>query len=380
MSERKTSCRQSPHVPGYHRRMFPVCRLLFPFLGILCLLSLPRHAHAEEKSIAPDMAQAKSCHVELDVVSPEPESKHALLSTVTYRFRESHDSTCQLIIRMKQDKAFSCRASEKRHTPLPAEGTNRIQNEITLDCRYRLAGYYFSSPIFLDYYQGSRLSETRVLPNTPIQITLPPAHPDEENWLQVLRPWHRRVPSSIFWLLGGVVILISTFAIVARRRRATRLTALSAKPEEAPLSPIASFQADLAPLLEITPETEAAIKQYYDKLSAALRTYLAARLCLPVMESTTRQLNRILKDRLTQEHLDEISRILSACDLVKFSRTSPSPETRMTLVRDTGSLAASVETHITQLEQRDDVDPPAAPHDSTPHPKPQTSTAAYEPH
>lgn len=380
MSERKTSCRQSPHVPGCHRRMFPVCRLLFPFFGILCFLSAHLHAHAEEKLVAPDMAQAKACHVELDVASPEPESQHALLSAVTYRFLESHDSTCQLIIRMKQDKAFSCRASEKRRTPLPAEGTNRIQNEITVECRYRLAGYYFSSPIFLDYYQGSRLSETRVLPNTPIQITLPPAHPDEENWLQALRPWHRRVPSGILWLLGCVVILISTCAIVARRRRATRLTALSAKPEETPLSPIASFQADLAPLLEITPETEAAIKQYYDKLSAALRTYLAARLCLPVMESTTRQLNSILKDRLTQEHLDEISRILSACDLVKFSRTSPSPETRMTLVHDTGTLAASVEAHVTQLEQRIDIDPPAAPHDSTPHPKPQTSTAAYESH
>ena len=99
---------------------------------------------------------------------------------------------------------------------------------------------------------------------------------------------------------------------------------------------------------------EAEIKMYYDKLSEALKYYLSQRLLLPVMESTTRQLRNLLKGILVDGQIDEVMRILSDCDLVKFSRVDPSPTKRMALVRDTGILVSSIERFMTQKETQGD--------------------------
>ena len=328
---------------GFNFRLRRLICKAFVFASIVLISDL---SFAQE---SPKVAQRpESCHAEIKLLSPTAKSEYDLLSPVNYHFVETHDDKCQMTIRMKQEKSYACRQTDIHLTLLnQSDGTTRVQNEITVVCRYRLAGYYFSSPLYVDYHAGEVLAQTLVLPNTEIHVKIPPLDPSEEAQLHRLQPWHRSIPVIIWWILGGIVLALVSLYVNEKRRREALLKAEreASNAVEAP-SPIESFMAKISPLLEATPETESEIKAFYDQLSEALRNYMSERLMLPVMESTTRQLRSKLEGNLAAGHIDELIRILSECDLVKFSRIDPSPTKRMSLVRDTSILVSSVESYL----------------------------------
>jgi len=77
--------------------------------------------------------------------------------------------------------------------------------------------------------------------------------------------------------------------------------------------------------LKNTRSWESDQKQYYDKLSWILRTYLTEEYCISLMDKTTSETKILLKKMGLQKHsLLQIEELLNSADLVKFAASSSS--------------------------------------------------------
>ena len=67
------------------------------------------------------------------------------------------------------------------------------------------------------------------------------------------------------------------------------------------------------------------VKLYFFQMSEILRRYFERRYECRALEFTTYELIRALKEKVTADHLNLISEVLSFCDLVKFAKYEPPP-------------------------------------------------------
>jgi hypothetical protein len=123
------------------------------------------------------------------------------------------------------------------------------------------------------------------------------------------------------WLAAGLLFaLIGAGILLWRRRRAIRLAAAAIDrrlPNEVALD-------ELAHILSLGLPERGAYKEYYTLLSDCIRKYMEAVYRIPVLERTTGEILASLRGlNLDPQLARKFTSILSACDLVKFSKFTP---------------------------------------------------------
>lgn len=131
-----------------------------------------------------------------------------------------------------------------------------------------------------------------------------------------------QVPVWVWWLLG-ILALIAIGFYLFRRRRKKQEEAKNLPPYERALFELQ--QLDQSHYLE-----NRQTKEYYSKLTEAVRRYLEDEIHLRAMESTTSELIHDLEIRmaggglkLSRETLDDLKKILQRADLAKFANSRP---------------------------------------------------------
>ncbi|MEO0558913.1 MAG: hypothetical protein AAF170_12090 [Bacteroidota bacterium] len=117
-----------------------------------------------------------------------------------------------------------------------------------------------------------------------------------------------------------------------------------------------------------TPTTPEATEAHFDAIRDTLRTYLARRLDLPVLESTTSELTALLESdgRVPDAGLSAVRGVLRLTDLVAFAGLRPASEAASDARSKAREAIETVETALRQLEADDEGDSPAPPPPSRP--------------
>lgn len=131
------------------------------------------------------------------------------------------------------------------------------------------------------------------------------------------------IPNWVWWLLGILLLAGLAFYFFRRRKKKKEAAAKVLPPYERAMLELQ--QLDQSHLLE-NRET----KEYYSKLTEAVRRYLEDEVNLRAMESTTSELITYLELRmqtgglkLTRETIDNLKIILQRADLAKFANSKP---------------------------------------------------------
>ena len=160
-----------------------------------------------------------------------------------------------------------------------------------------------------------------------------------------------------YFLLGLAVLLISVLVwyLLFRRRKPQVIDA-------DPLTPIPRPQdvaLDRLHALENAPlATRLQVESYYVELSDAARTYLEARLEVPALEITTRELAQALVDARIQHMVPggvpkQVERVLSLADLVKFADVTPPVEEGRVALGEAVQIVVRIETKLGQIVARE---------------------------
>ncbi|MCJ7758903.1 MAG: BatD family protein, partial [Gillisia sp.] len=130
------------------------------------------------------------------------------------------------------------------------------------------------------------------------------------------------IPNWFWWLFSGLVIIGLGYYFF-RRKKKKQEAEKQLPPYERALFELQ--QLDKSQLLE-----NRQTKEYYSKLTEAVRRYLEDEINLRAMESTTSELINYLeikmeagKLKLSRETLDELKTILQRADLAKFANSRP---------------------------------------------------------
>jgi hypothetical protein len=151
--------------------------------------------------------------------------------------------------------------------------------------------------------------------NDPEPHPNPPPRPQREEWTALKRGV----------IIGGLGSLCGAIAMLLFRRWQRR-----PKPAPPPPPPRPPWEVALERLDEVRHAGLLETKrhaEYFDRVNDALRWYLGARYGFDGLESTTDEMIVQLKrSALVGVALDEVSRLLRDCDLVKFANLEPTPE------------------------------------------------------
>ena len=142
-----------------------------------------------------------------------------------------------------------------------------------------------------------------------------------------LRPELRPIDYALVAALALVVIaLIVALVLAIRRRRRAAKGLLDEAPPEAPEAPYLRALETLRREIETLPRD-----RFYDRLSLAVRAYVAAVTGIPALDRTTSELERELRRRtdVRDDAADLVRRELRRSDLAKFARhEDPAAEAR----------------------------------------------------
>lgn len=153
---------------------------------------------------------------------------------------------------------------------------------------------------------------------------------------------------------AALLILAVLTALYLRRRR--RNGASAAAPPPVPPEREALERLDALESVDLTVREN--IQPFYDELSGLLRTYVARRLHVRAMESTTGELVRELRHRGVpdEETTARLRNVLVASDYVKFADASPSASEGRRLVGTSRSIVHDVERRLRPPEEPDPTD------------------------
>ena len=161
-------------------------------------------------------------------------------------------------------------------------------------------------------------------------------------------------PRPVWPYVAGAALLLLlaallAFYVIRRRRRG---------PAEPPAPPSPAVPADvealnrLKALEEMSLDTPEAAQPFYTELSDTLRHYLARRLRVNAMETTTRELMTELSQRPlpSSDTRMRLQDVLSLADYVKFADAVPAPERGREALGTARSVITSVEDELRPTE------------------------------
>ncbi len=170
-------------------------------------------------------------------------------------------------------------------------------------------------------------------------------------------------PSPVWPWIAFLLALISAVAVFIYWYRKRPTTILIGRDRVEPhKSPIDEALDRLEVLDRASYVTETERKSFFVELSDVVRTYLARRLSVPALETTSRELGDVLLTLVAQGELPEdlratVLEILDVCDLAKFADIFP-PETQgRSAVATVTQLVKSIEDFLKpELEEFDETD------------------------
>lgn len=334
---------------------------------LLLLAALPVSASADENA----------CQVEITTLDPEPVISD-LLSEVKFRYIIKHSEKCQIHTILDAKDPMVC---QKPNVEIrPSELTTQLLTVIDMSCVYRRPGHFYLAPVYFEVQQSDSpvYNETQS-PASPKHTIVHPKMPhvtirenadnaDLNSQFQsslVLLPWKQKQVALWILFIGMAITFCALFFAIYSRILKNK------QAEEKYLEfipPIQEFNSEIALLVDVTPMTLDEYKVYHDRLSYALRLYIAKRFELKILNMTTSQLIRELRNNNIPSDLCETAeRLLNASDFVKFALDAPSQADNLLILRDMGTLGEDLEKLAIQREQEQA-------ETNTPAPTPQTDT------
>jgi len=125
-------------------------------------------------------------------------------------------------------------------------------------------------------------------------------------------------PALLFLILILAALAIAVFIYFRKKKRAEERFSLP------PKSPEEIAREALEAILEMRLIEKGLIKEYYTKLSDAIRAYIENRYNIFAMDRTTWELFQEMKSsRVERARADRINNFLEDCDMVKFAKYTP---------------------------------------------------------
>ncbi|MCL2326171.1 MAG: hypothetical protein FWC40_06735 [Proteobacteria bacterium] len=300
-----------------------------------------------------DAADEGGCQAEVAVEGVSV-AEHRLMAPVRLVYVLHHETDCRLRVdavtsweRVCEHPTVTTRQAGE------GQGQARSESRVAVTCRYRRAGFFYTQPVRMV------LERDQVSTRVALPLLEPPVHVVLYDIEDVRLPedaamilaWRKSLPKGLQVLI--VVFLLGLSGWIVMRHR---LGAGMADAEEAggpALPPLEVFHAKLAQLLQIEPVDVETHKVYHDVLSTAIRQYLADRLGVSAMETTTGKLRvQLLNASISGTSVAGVLRILAGSDLVKFSWVPPSENANLMLLRDAGHVVNLIEAEISAVERQ----------------------------
>ncbi len=140
------------------------------------------------------------------------------------------------------------------------------------------------------------------------------------NFAEIL-PW-------LLWIAGGLLVVALIVWYIIRRRKNKPLFAAEKKVY---VPPYVVAMKELDRLKEEKLWQAGKVKEYYTRLTDAVRQYVADELQIPAMEQTSFETVRALERNTLVDARDaeQVSGMLQSADFVKFAKSTPLPEENM---------------------------------------------------
>jgi hypothetical protein len=171
---------------------------------------------------------------------------------------------------------------------------------------------------------------TTILQTDPVTLIVNTYVVDEEKGyadivLPKRAPWRftELLPYVLWgWVALAVVVMIVVLVI---RLRSNKSLFFHEKPVVPPY--VLAIQA-LDEIKEEKPWQHGRTKEYYTRLTGALRGYMEGELDIPALEQTTREILRLLEgcEEVETREREVLEQLLDTADLVKFARATPLPD------------------------------------------------------
>jgi hypothetical protein len=159
--------------------------------------------------------------------------------------------------------------------------------------------------------------------SSPLAIEIEPmkaaqAEDGQPRDIRDIKPMQEIPTPAWMYAAAGIVVLV-VLALVALGMRALVRRMRYRKP--VPTTPHGIALAALDQLVADNLPAQGQLKLHYDRLAEILRSYLAQRFGLPVLEHTTAEVVTMMRDRNFEETLrTEVRLVLDEADLVKFAK------------------------------------------------------------
>jgi cell division protein FtsL len=206
--------------------------------------------------------------------------------------------------------------------------SNRLFGGHVFIYRYKLStfttGKYEIPPLVLRYKKSGE-TDIKEFKSSPISITVEsvPAKSTDTDDIRDLKSIAQLPVSKVWLVLGLVCVLLSAAYFVWRRYAERKASIISeVKEDERPCEDIAFER--LNALKDSALLQEGNIKEYYSYLSEIIRQYLEKRYGIDVLDRTTLELYKLLRETdIERKIVTEIKTFLEEADLVKFAKYIP---------------------------------------------------------
>jgi hypothetical protein len=202
-----------------------------------------------------------------------------------------------------------------------------------------------SNPLTLHVFTLPKLDSLMNAMKGPIDIKAPYEAPVT---FKEVAPW-------LFGILLGAGLIFLLIYAINRRKQNKPLFSLPQKPKE-PAHIIALR--DLDHIKEEKIWQQGKIKEYYSEVTNTIREYIENRFEITAMELTTDQIIKIFvarKELLDAKTFDNLKRMLSNADLVKFAKLTPLPDDNNLLLVDAYFFVNQTKIEI-KTDQNDNED------------------------
>ena len=299
-----------------------------------------------------------SCNVSIVPIDEAPTRTH-LLEPVSYHFAITYDDKCQIeVLPIASDKKMIC--NKPTVELVPSDQPGRISNRIMVTCEYLSPGFFFRPPFQIQIQDenqhpiGERIPQMRAL---EVRAYLDEANRNKplDDYLTIV-PWNQLpLRLMVFFALMGLLLISGGLVLFFRIRK--RKNDLEHQPPVSELKPIERFSLEIEQLINIIPVSIAEYKVFHDHLSNALRQYICARTQMDAMSCTTIGLcKRLHNHQIPADICEDVMRILSESDRVKFAYEAPGQGANMILLRDAANLANQIESYMLSIEAQSQSD------------------------
>jgi hypothetical protein len=241
---------------------------------------------------------------------------------VNYTLEVSYPAKMTVIL---PDPAKSMNAFEIKD--FKVKGPSKSWGKMKLSCSYLLTtfltGEYTIEPMVFAYTEQD--GTKKELKTEPVKITVESVKPGKTDFGDIKDVKPPLKVKTKFWLYFFLSIIVIALACAGwwfysqkRSRKGIFSDAEPARPaDEVALERLAKLKA-----MELV--AQGRIKEHYIILSEIIRKYIESRFNIPVLDRTTAELYREMRQaEMSKQHIRLIKDFLDECDLVKFARYSP---------------------------------------------------------